>query len=175
MRTSDLTEAWKHGRATSKDLAKSVASHARGAAHDVRGVAHDLTGSALEAFNDLRDRAVSLKDLRPKPSRSALPFSLGEARSFGRRNARLLTAGGAVLGLAAGGALAWALVRKAREKKRAETGTASIAPPADKLGRDAAHQGESAGLAEFVEPQSAPFPLAGGRRTRSRTSVSTEH
>jgi hypothetical protein len=175
MRTSDLTEAWKHGRATSRDLAKSVASHARGAAHDARGAAHDLRGSALEAFHDLRDRAGSLKDLRTKSSRGSLPFSLGEARGFGRGNSRLLTAGGAVLGLAAGGALAWALVRKAREKKLAQAGSATIAPPADRLGRDAAHQGESGGLAEFVEPQSAPFPLAGGRRAKARTNISTEH
>jgi hypothetical protein len=175
MRTSDLSEAWKSGRASSKDLAKTFASQARGAAHDFRGVAQDFTGTARDALHDLRDRAVSLTDRRPKRSRSFLPMSLGEARSFGRQNVKLLTAGGALLGLAAGGMVAWALVRKAREKKLAANGSAEIAPPADRLGRDPAHQGESAGLAEFVEPQSTPFPLAAGRRAKARTSVSTEH
>jgi hypothetical protein len=170
MRTSDLSEAWKNGRASSKDLARTFAGHARGAAQDFRGRAHDLSDSARGALHDLKDRAVSIKDRRSTPSRSFLPATLSEARSFGRQNAKLLTAGGALLGLAAGG-----VVAKAREKKLAANGTAEIAPPADKLGRDVAHQGESAGLAEFVEPQSATFPLAGGRRAKARTSVSTEH
>lgn len=182
MRTNDLSEALKNGRASSRELAKSFAHHARDAAHDFRGMAHDFRGIAhdfgdksMGALHDLRERAVAITDRRPKRSASHLPFSLDEARSFGKRNARLLTTGGALLGLAAGGIVAWVLVRKAREKKLAADGATQIAPPADKLGRDAAHQGESAGLAEFVEPQSARFPLAGGRRARSRTNVSAKH
>ena len=182
MKTIDLSDAFESGRKSSKALGERVGRQARDAIHDLRDrtaslmdrqpapreVADTVGRRARGTIDDLRGLAASFIDRRPYGR-------FAEARSFGRRNSTLLIAGGAVLGLAAGGLALRALVRKA-QARRLNAETEGQAPtPADKLGRDAAHQGESAGLAEFVKPDAGTFPRAVSLETKFHTDGATRN
>jgi hypothetical protein len=182
MRTIDLSDVMKHGRESSRALTRSASRQARDAFDDLRARTASLMDrqaspreladaagrQARGTMDDLRDLATSFLDKGPRGR-------LAEARSFGRRNSGLLIAGGAVLGLAAGGLVVQALMRKAKAR-RLNAETEGQAPtPADKLGRDPAHQGESAGLAEFVKPESGTFPRAVGLATKFHTDGATRN
>lgn len=182
MRTIDLSDALKHGRESSKALTRSASRQARGAFEDLRDrttalierqpspreLANTASRQARATIDDLRDLAASFIEKAPRGR-------FAETRSFGRRNSNLLIVGGAVLGLAAGGLALRALMRKA-QARRLSAETEDQAPtPADKLGRDPAHQGESAGLAEFVKPDAGTFPRAVSLETKFHTDGVTRN
>ena len=182
MRTIDLSDALKHGRESSRALAKTASRQARGAFEDLRGrtaslmerqpsprdLADTMGKQARGTIDDLRDLAASFIDKTPRSR-------LAEARSFGRRNSNLLIAGGAVLGLAAGGLVVRALMRKAQARRLIAETEGQTPTPADELGRDAAYQGESGGLAEFAKPEAATFPRAVSLETKFHTDGATRN
>jgi hypothetical protein len=182
MKTIDLSDAFESGRKSSRALSERVGRQARHAVHDLR----DRTASMMDrqpspraaadaarrqargTMDDLRDLATAFMDRGPRGR-------LAEARSFGRRNSSLLIAGGAALGLAAGGLALRALMRKAKARRLNAETEGQLATPADKLGRDPAHQGESAGLAEFVKPDAGAFPRAVGAGATLHTDGATRN
>lgn len=137
MKPMELMGAWKANHASPKDMAEAGRRSVRQAAEGLGGLARSLAARR--------------------------PAAMAAAGKFGRRNRTVLIAGGAMLGLAAAGLLARSAIRAAQAKRRRLKGNGSmrLATPASQLGRDAAHQGESGGLAEYAEAR--PDAQTGGR------------